>query len=111
MKARKGYFRAWDHQLMQEAYPFTVKPKGEMKDKWDMLALGAAVPGANEPLEVISPTKTQNPCEMKAWRRCAAGAPRWHDRLQPLRRWRLCRTDPRRSEREHHASCSCWNRW
>jgi branched-chain amino acid transport system substrate-binding protein len=66
MKARKGYFRAWDHQLVQEAYPFTVKPKGEMKDKWDMLVLGAAVPVASEPLESIYPTKTQNPCEMKA---------------------------------------------
>jgi branched-chain amino acid transport system substrate-binding protein len=52
--------------LVQEAYPFTVKPKGEMKDKWDMLVLGAAVPTANEPLESIYPTKTQNPCEMKA---------------------------------------------
>ena len=37
MKARKAHFRSWDHQLVQEAYPFTVKPKGEMKDKWDML--------------------------------------------------------------------------
>ena len=50
----------------QEAYPFTVKPKGEMKDKWDMLVLGDAVPVAAEPLEKIYPTKTQNPCEMKA---------------------------------------------
>ena len=31
---------------MQEAYPFTVKAKGQAKDKWDFLALGAAVPGA-----------------------------------------------------------------
>ena len=45
LKARKGYFRSWDHQLMQEAYPFTVKPKGQAKDKWDFLAFGAAVPG------------------------------------------------------------------
>ena len=44
MKARKAYFRSWDHQLVQEAYPFTVKPKDEMKDKWDMLVLGDAVP-------------------------------------------------------------------
>ncbi len=29
---------------MQEAYPFTVKPKGKAKDQWDLLALGAAVP-------------------------------------------------------------------
>jgi branched-chain amino acid transport system substrate-binding protein len=62
LKARKGYFRSWDHQLMQEAYPFSVKPKGKAKDKWDFLALGAAVPGANESLEVLAPTKEQNPC-------------------------------------------------
>jgi branched-chain amino acid transport system substrate-binding protein len=66
MKARKGYFRSWDHQLVQEAYPFTVKPKTEMKDKWDMLVLGNVVPAPGEPLESIYPNKTQNPCEMKA---------------------------------------------
>ena len=66
MKARKAYFRSWDHQLVQEAYPFTVKPKGEMKDKWDMLVLGDAVPAAGAELESIYPTKTQNPCNMKA---------------------------------------------
>jgi branched-chain amino acid transport system substrate-binding protein len=64
LKGRKGYFRSWDHQLIQEAYPFTVKPKDQMKDKWDMLALGPAVPAANEPLEVINPTKEQNPCSL-----------------------------------------------
>ena len=45
LKARKAHFRSWDHQLMQEAYPFTVKPKGQAKDKWDLITLGAAVPG------------------------------------------------------------------
>jgi len=64
LKARKGYFRAWDHQLVQEAYTLTVKDKGRAKDKWDFLALGAAVPAANEPLEVINPTKEQNPCTL-----------------------------------------------
>src|SRR5215471_5481839 len=64
LKGRKGYFRNWDHQLIQEAYPFTVKPKGQAKDKWDFLALGPAVPNANEPLEVINPTKEQNPCTL-----------------------------------------------
>jgi branched-chain amino acid transport system substrate-binding protein len=64
LKARKAYFRSWDHQLMQEAYPFTVKPKGQSKDKWDFLALGPAIPNANEPLEVINPTKEQNPCTL-----------------------------------------------
>jgi branched-chain amino acid transport system substrate-binding protein len=64
MKARKAYFRSWDHQLVQEAYPFTVKTKAEMKDQWDMLKLGPAVPAANAPLESIYPTKEQNPCSM-----------------------------------------------
>jgi branched-chain amino acid transport system substrate-binding protein len=64
LKARKAYFRSWDHQLVQEAYPFTVKTKAEMKDQWDLLRLGPAVPAANEPLESIYPTKEQNPCTM-----------------------------------------------
>jgi branched-chain amino acid transport system substrate-binding protein len=64
LKARKGHFRSWDHQLMQEAYPFKIKPKGEAKDKWDLLALGAAVPGPNEKLEVLAPTREQNPCTL-----------------------------------------------
>ncbi|HUL91617.1 MAG TPA: ABC transporter substrate-binding protein [Burkholderiales bacterium] len=64
LKARKGYFRSWDHQLMQEAYPFTVKPKGQAKDKWDFLQFGAAVPAANQPLELLAPTKEQNTCKM-----------------------------------------------
>ena len=64
LKARKGHFRSWDHQLMQEAYPFTVKDMGQAKDKWDLLKLGAAVPDANEPLEVLAPTREQNPCTL-----------------------------------------------
>jgi branched-chain amino acid transport system substrate-binding protein len=64
LKGRKAHFRNWDHQLMQEAYPFTVKPKGEAKDQWDFIALGAAVPDANEPLESLAPTREQNPCSL-----------------------------------------------
>jgi branched-chain amino acid transport system substrate-binding protein len=62
LKARQGYFRSWDHQLMQEAYPFTVRKKGEAKDQWDFLELGHAVPNANESLEVLSVQKDQNTC-------------------------------------------------
>jgi branched-chain amino acid transport system substrate-binding protein len=62
LKGRKGYFRSWDHQLIQEAYSFTVKPKGQAKDKWDFLRFSAAVPAPNQPLEVINPTKEQNTC-------------------------------------------------
>jgi branched-chain amino acid transport system substrate-binding protein len=64
LKARKGYFRAWDHQLMQEAYPFTVKPKGQAKDKWDFLKFGDAVPAPNQPLELLATTKADNTCVM-----------------------------------------------
>jgi branched-chain amino acid transport system substrate-binding protein len=64
LKGRKAHFRNWDHQLMQEAYPFTVKAAGQARDKWDMLELGAAIPGPNEQLESIALTKEQNPCSM-----------------------------------------------
>jgi branched-chain amino acid transport system substrate-binding protein len=64
LKAHKAYFRSWDHQLIQEAYTFSPKPKGQAKDKWDLITLGAAVPEANEPLEVLNPTKEQNPCSL-----------------------------------------------
>jgi branched-chain amino acid transport system substrate-binding protein len=64
LKGRKGYFRSWDHQLVQEAYSFTVKPKGRAKDKWDFLLFSAAVPAPNQPLEIINPAKDQNACNM-----------------------------------------------
>jgi len=64
LKARKGYFRSWDHQMMQEAYPFTVKPKGQAKDKWDFLQFGDAVPAANQPLDLLAPTKADSACKM-----------------------------------------------
>jgi branched-chain amino acid transport system substrate-binding protein len=64
LKARKGYFRSWDHQMMQEAYPFSVKPKGQAKDKWDFLKFGSAVPAADQPLEILAPTKAQSACKM-----------------------------------------------
>ena len=64
LKARKGYFRSWDHQMMQEAYSFTVKPKGQAKDKWDFLKFGPAVPAPDQPLELLAPTKAENTCNM-----------------------------------------------
>jgi branched-chain amino acid transport system substrate-binding protein len=64
LKARKAYFRSWDHQLMQEAYPFTVKAKGQAKDKYDFLKFGEAVPGPNQPLELLAPTKAESVCKM-----------------------------------------------
>jgi len=64
LKARKAYFRPWDHQLMQEAYPFTVKPKGQSKGPQDFLLFGDAVPGPNEPLEKLAPPKSESTCKM-----------------------------------------------
>lgn len=64
LKARKAYFRAWDHQLMQEAYPFTVKPKGQAKNKQDFLLFGEAVPAPSQSLELLAPTKAESACKM-----------------------------------------------
>jgi len=64
LKNRKGYFRSWDHQLMQEAYPFSVKPKGQAKHKQDFLAFGEAVPAPGDSLEVLAPARTDSLCKM-----------------------------------------------
>jgi len=64
LKDRKAYFRSWDHQLVQEAYPFSVKAKGKAKDKYDLMDLGPAVPAKAQSMEVIYPTKAQNPCKL-----------------------------------------------
>jgi branched-chain amino acid transport system substrate-binding protein len=64
LKARKGYFRSWDHQLMQEAYPFTVKPKGQAKDPQDFLLFGDAVPAPDQPLEMLAPPRSESACKM-----------------------------------------------
>lgn len=64
LKARPAYFRSWDHQLMQEAYPFTVKPKGQARNKQDFLLFGEAVPAVNEPLDKLAPPKSESTCKM-----------------------------------------------
>ena len=62
LKPRKGYFRAWDHQLMQQMYTITPKAKGQAKDKWDFIQLGAILPAAGQSLEVLAPTQQENAC-------------------------------------------------
>jgi branched-chain amino acid transport system substrate-binding protein len=64
LKDRKGTFRSWDHQLLQEMYVVKVKTKAQSKDKWDIFDVVEAVPGAKESLEVIQPTQAENPCRM-----------------------------------------------
>jgi len=62
LKGRKGYFRAWDHQLIQDAYSFSVDENAD--NVYDMIVLGDAVPGPDENLEVIYPTREQNACSL-----------------------------------------------
>lgn len=64
LKARKGYYRAWDHQLMQEMYTVTAKPKGKARDKWDFIQLGQTVPGPKDSLEILAPTREENACTL-----------------------------------------------
>ena len=64
LKGRKGSFRPWDHQMLQEMYVVVVKDKAKMKDKWDIFDLVETVPGPNESLELIQPTQQENPCTL-----------------------------------------------
>ena len=64
LKERKGSFRNWDHQLLQEMYVVKVKDKAQSKDKWDIFDIVRAVPGAKESLEMIQPSQAENPCKM-----------------------------------------------
>ena len=66
MKSREGYYRNWDHQLMQEMYTIRFKPANEVTNKWELFTLSAPVPGANQSLEIIAPTREDNACTMPA---------------------------------------------
>ena len=66
LKGREGYYRAWDHQLIGEMYTITAKPVAEVKNPWDLMVLGPAVPGPNEALDAIAPTPTENACTFPA---------------------------------------------
>jgi branched-chain amino acid transport system substrate-binding protein len=66
LKTREGYYRGWDHQLMMEMYTIRFKPPAEVKDKWDLFTTSAPVPGPNDSLETIAPTREENNCTMPA---------------------------------------------
>lgn len=66
LKDREGVFRDWDHQLLQEMYVVRVKKPSESSDKWDIFQIIETVPASNESLELIQPTKAENPCVFKA---------------------------------------------
>ena len=64
LKAREGSFRDWDHQLLQEMYVVKVKEPSESEDQWDIFEIVEPQPGPGEDLELIQPTKEENPCQM-----------------------------------------------
>lgn len=66
LKSREGYYRNWDHQLMQQMYTVTFKPEAQVKDRWQLFDLSAPVPADNQSLEIIAPTREENPCTMPA---------------------------------------------
>ncbi len=66
LKTREGYYRDWDHQLMQQMYTLTFKPADQVKDRWELFTLSEAVPAANQSLEILAPTKAENNCTMPA---------------------------------------------
>ena len=66
LKSREGYYRGWDHQLMQEMYTLTFKKAEDVKGQWNLFTLSAPVPPANQSLEVIAPTREENNCTMPA---------------------------------------------
>jgi branched-chain amino acid transport system substrate-binding protein len=66
LKTREGYYRNWDHQLMQEMYTIKFLPTAEIKNQWDIFTTSPAVPAASQSLEVIAPTREDNNCTMPA---------------------------------------------
>lgn len=63
-KDREAYFRDWDHQLLQEMYVVKVKEPSQAKDKWDIFEIVQPMPGPEDSLELIQPTKEENPCTL-----------------------------------------------
>jgi len=66
LKTREGYYRDWDHQLMQQMYTLTFKPPEQVKDKWDLFTLSAPVPANDPPLDILAPTRAENNCTLPA---------------------------------------------
>ncbi|MBW3097228.1 ABC transporter substrate-binding protein [Pseudohoeflea coraliihabitans] len=64
LKNRKAYFRDWDHQLIQEAYTVTARDPDEVSDVLELMELGQAVPGPDQDLTLIYPTREQSGCSL-----------------------------------------------
>jgi branched-chain amino acid transport system substrate-binding protein len=66
LKAREGYFRARDHQIMMEMYAITALPADKVRNRWDIFSSSAGIPGPSEDLEAIAPTSEENACTFPA---------------------------------------------
>jgi branched-chain amino acid transport system substrate-binding protein len=58
MEARPAYFRADDHHLIQEAYPFSVKAEGSYDDVHDMMELVLPSPARTSRWSRSTPRRT-----------------------------------------------------
>ena len=65
-KTREGYFRPWDHELMQEMYAITALPPEKIKNQYDIFTSTGPLPGPGENLEVLATTKEENACTFPA---------------------------------------------
>ena len=65
-KGREGYFRAFDHALMQEMYAITALPADKVKNQYDIFTSTPALPGPGESLEVLATTREENACTFPA---------------------------------------------
>ncbi len=66
LKTREGYYRDWDHQLMQEMYTITFKPAAEVKDAGTCSPCRRRCRPPSQSLEVLAPTREENNCTMPA---------------------------------------------
>jgi branched-chain amino acid transport system substrate-binding protein len=66
LKTREGYYRNWDHQLMQEMYTIRFLPSADVKNQWDLFTMSSPVPTVQQSLEVIAPTREDNNCTLPA---------------------------------------------
>lgn len=66
LKTREGYFRPWDHELMQEMYAITALPADKVKNPYDIFTSTGPLPGPGESLEVLATTKDENACTFPA---------------------------------------------
>jgi branched-chain amino acid transport system substrate-binding protein len=62
LRGRQAYFRPWDHQMVYEMY--TIEPDSKPgKKPNDFMRTSAPVPGPNEPLDILLPTKSETTAE------------------------------------------------